>query len=101
MNKNKLQDHVDQLIDIANDIDPKKITILTGSNGSGKSMIRKILGFDDLKVASISMERRAGANMDGAMGAFTHDADWTPTSISTWHYIEGLMQQKKSLHRNR
>jgi Fe-S cluster assembly ATPase SufC len=94
MKKGDLQDHLDKIIDIAKDIDPKKITILTGSNGSGKSMIRKILSFDDIKVASISMEKRAGLNMDGAMGAFTHDTDWNPTSVETLHYIQSLVKQE-------
>ena len=35
--------HVDRIIEIADSIEPGKLTILTGSNGSGKSVIRKLL----------------------------------------------------------
>lgn len=98
--KRNASDHLDDLIDIADSIDPKKITILTGSNGTGKSFVRKLLGHKipdkkkEIKVASISMERRAGLNMDGAMGAFTKDADWTPTSMETFKLIRGLISQE-------
>lgn len=86
-------EQIERLIEISDSIDPKKITILTGSNGSGKSLIRKMLNFDKLKVASTSMERRAGLNMHGAMGAFMSDADWNPTSVETIKLIEGVLSQ--------
>lgn len=98
--KNNVSDHVDDLIGYSEKIEVGKITILTGSNGSGKSFIRKMLGFkiadknNGLKVASTSMEKRAGLNMDGAMGAFLKDCDWTPTSIETYKLIRGLLGQE-------
>lgn len=99
--KKNADDHLDDLIDIAESIEANKITILTGSNGTGKSFVRKLLVHkipnknQEIKVASISMERRAGLNMDGAMGAFTKDADWTPTSMETYKLIRGLISTSK------
>ena len=93
-----VSNHVDDIIDVADNIKPKKITILVGSNGIGKSMIRKILPtrMDEkgIKVASISMERRAGINGMEALNAFIRDCEWNPTSIESIGQIEGLLTQK-------
>ena len=39
--KENVSDHVDDIIDYSDKIKANEITILTGSNGSGKSLIRK------------------------------------------------------------
>lgn len=86
-----------------------KTTILTGSNGSGKSFLRKtiwqkieqelekegVTGIDPHHlVASVSMERRTSSDpMCAAMNAFTHDTTWNPTSQETFHFVQGLLQQ--------
>lgn len=99
--KESVSDHVDDLIDYSKQIKVGKITILTGSNGSGKSLLRKLIGSSLtknnklVKVASVSMERRAGLNLDGAMGAFTKDAEWEPTSRETIKLINGLLSQQE------
>ena len=75
--------------------------ILTGSNGSGKSLIRKQLCFKiankvdgaDYRsiTADVSMQRRTESNLNlGAMGGFMHDDPWNPTSLSTFQFIETL-----------
>lgn len=33
--------HIDRIIDVAESIEPGKVTVLTGSNSSGKSVVRK------------------------------------------------------------
>ena len=65
--------HVDRLIAIAKWIPPHKLTILTGTNASGKSVIRKLmqraiadrLGLEPGKpcVASLSFMTRAGTHL--------------------------------------
>jgi predicted ATPase len=83
-------------------------TILTGSNGSGKSFIRKAIGQKiqmELEasgekfreghiVASVSMERRTSSDpFCQAMNAFSHDASWNPTSEETFRFVTGLLGQ--------
>ena len=85
-----------------------RTTILTGSNGSGKSFIRKAIGQKiqlELEavgekvdrnhlVASVSMERRTASDpFCQAMNAFTHDASWNPTSEETFRFVQGLLGQ--------
>ena len=88
---------------IMNTIEPDKITILTGSNGSGKSLVRKQICFNlsrkignvDYKrlTADVSMQRRTESNPYlGALGDFMHDVSWLPTSISTYDFIEQLIK---------
>ena len=38
-------EHIDNLLDVLHSIEPHKITILTGGNGCGKSLIRKQMVF--------------------------------------------------------
>ncbi len=98
-NKN-VSEYVDDLIDITENIELNKITILTGSNGSGKSFVRKLLlsklmeKDKNIKLAAISMEKRAGVNGMEALNAFMRDTEWNPTSISSFHQVEGLLQQE-------
>lgn len=87
-----------------------RTTILTGSNGSGKSFIRKAIGQKiqlELEavgekvdrnhlVASVSMERRTSSDpFCEAMNAFNHDASWNPTSEETFHFVQGLLKQNE------
>ena len=65
------------------------ISMLTGSNGSGKSFIRQQLNFRDemqkakKRVAHCSMQLRTALDSGNGSGAFTHDTDWDPTSVNT------------------
>jgi ABC-type Mn2+/Zn2+ transport system ATPase subunit len=99
--KDNVSDYVQNLIDLTEKIEAHKITILTGSNGAGKSFARKLIGAKmpsrkgtELTVASTCMERRAGLNMHGAMAAFLQDADWNPTSLETLKLIDGVLSQE-------
>lgn len=98
-----IEDHIDNLIDIRDSIKLNEVTILTGDNATGKSVIRKtlwqhindLLGIEEQKsfVSDISMERRTGLHPEmGGGGIFLRDCGWTPTSIETYRFIKGVFQ---------
>ena len=87
---------------VMDSIEPGKITLLTGSNGSGKSLVRKqvcfrlsrkIPGSNYAKLtADVSMQRRTESNPEwGALATIMHDDGETPTSCSTYHLITTMM----------
>lgn len=88
----KWNEHCDRLIKIADSIELHKLTILTGSNASGKSVIRKILpkyiaqklNLDSPEhcVSSLSFMTRAGLNYTCGIN-FLRDDDWTATSTNS------------------
>jgi archaellum biogenesis ATPase FlaH len=97
-----INDHIDRIIDVADAIEPGKVTILTGSNSTGKSVVRKLLGFrmmeklklDNTPVATISMEKRTngcssllGTGLDHAMS----DLPWDSTSNTSVHTVVNMM----------
>ena len=94
--KNVYYDKGDRIVDILKDINLNEITILTGSNGSGKSLIRGQMTFRSVKEygnpsKNISMELRTSSNASwGAMSGIMRDNEWTPTSLNTFQLIEGL-----------
>lgn len=107
MEKN-LDKHIDRIVEVMNSIElGGTITVLTGSNGSGKSLIRKQilfsiankLGLDtsdknNLKglAVSTSMERRTIPNNDfSALRSMAIDDPTSPTSAHTVHLIKSLM----------
>ena len=67
------------------------ISMLTGSNGSGKSLIRQQLNFRDeveklgKRVVHISMSLRTQDH--GVCNIFTRDTDWDPTSVNTINFL--------------
>lgn len=95
-----IDDKIQNIKDILNQIEPNKITILTGSNGSGKSLIRQQLKFKlskklniDAKhlTADVSMAKRTASNPClGAMATFMNDDPTDPTSLSTYQHIKTL-----------
>lgn len=98
-------EHINTLIDISNSIKINERSILTGKNGAGKSLIRKLLsssvaeqlGKDGTQsvVASTSQELRTGSNPEmGALAGAMRDVGWTPTSTETFSHIEGLLKLK-------
>lgn len=95
-NKEELNNYIDFILDTMDNIDLSKITVLTGSNGSGKSLIRKQIGFrvdSELsgKVKSISMDTRTQSNPNwGALSSSMHDSEWIATSQNTLSLIRGL-----------
>jgi predicted ATPase len=83
-------------------IEPGKVTLLTGSNGSGKSLVRKQLCFrlerklpgTDYRrlTADVSMQRRTSANPNlGALSTVMQDDKDQPTSYSTYYLVKMLM----------
>jgi predicted ATPase len=74
------------------------ISVLTGKNGTGKSLIRKQLSFRSRKangqpVVHASMELRTGMHSHlGGLGALLRDTDWSATSYSTIHTIKMAMK---------
>lgn len=102
--ESQIENQIEKIIDTADQIEPYKITILTGSNGSGKSMVRKQLTFKLCNkipeqqnnygklTADVSMQRRTESNPYlGALGSFMHDSGTDPTSISTYQHIDTLL----------
>ena len=98
-------EHIDNLLDVLHSIEPHKITILTGGNGRGKSLIRKqmvfrvkeMFGWTDKQmkhsVKSVSMQTRTEQRPDfGALSTAMHDDPTSPTSVSTYRLIENVMQ---------
>lgn len=93
------EDHLNHLIDLRDEISLDKITILTGGNGKGKSLIRKqVLGIcqrDGVRSWSVSMDDRAG--VDGSrMMVFTRDCEWLPTSINTFDSIQRFYESENT-----
>ena len=105
----EVEDKYERIIDGFAALEVDKITILTGSNGSGKSLIRKQLPFamkdrlklDDIKdtkglVLSTSMDARTGSNPEwGAMSGMMRDTEWIATSQNTYHSISSLFNSIK------
>ena len=98
-----IEEHIDNLIEIRDKIQLNEVTILTGDNATGKSVIRKtlwqhvndLLGVEEQKsfVSEISMERRTGLHPGlGGGGVFLRDCGWTPTSMETYRFIKGIFQ---------
>lgn len=79
-----------------------KITVLTGDNASGKSLIRKLLWQsvceqtnDDRKpaqaIVDMSMERRTGSYASlGALSGIFRDDSWVATSVASIRFIENI-----------
>jgi predicted ATPase len=98
-----IEDHIEHLIDIRDRIKLNEVTILTGDNATGKSVIRKtlwlhindLLGIEEQKsfISDISMERRTGLHPGlGGGGVFLRDVAWTPTSMETFGFIKGVFK---------
>lgn len=100
----KLDKHITRIIEVAESIQPNRLTILTGSNGNGKSFIRKLMNskmgekFPDRNVrhlvTEVSMQKRTDVNnpLIGTGFGFTFfDKPQFPTSISTYNLIDSLL----------
>ena len=97
--------HVDKILDVMDKIPMNRLTILTGGNGKGKSLIRKQMPFAVKRAfpkeitekklpkvcRSVSMQLRTESQPEfGALCSMTHDWPLTPTSVSTYHLIKQL-----------
>lgn len=92
--------HIDHIKEIAESIEPGKLTILTGSNGSGKSVIRKLLPLILQKklgkespqrlVSSLSFMSRCALNSMCGIN-FLRDSEWTSTGDNTVHLLRSIL----------
>ncbi len=110
MNKKKRtysQETIDQYkrtIKYFEGLEPEGVTVLTGTNGSGKSLIRKQMPFavqqwyelEDVKetkgmIKSTSMDARTGSRPElGALSSIMNDVDWVATSQNTFGCVEKM-----------
>lgn len=99
-----LNDMIERIIEIADSIKVKGVTVLTGNNASGKSLVRKQLlpGIakqlkknpekDKNIIASTSQQRRTESRPEfGGLGGAMMDLPWLATSQSTVSQIQGAL----------
>lgn len=100
---NKLEDYIDYLVTIAENIDYTGVTVLTGGNAKGKSLIRKTINsvlMDKLNkrkviVPHASQEVRTSSYASlGAMSSFAADMNWLATSYNTINIIQKTLAVK-------
>ena len=92
--------HIDRILQVLHSIQPHRLTILTGPNASGKSLIRKQLNYhlmdslglprDRPCVASISLSSRMSRS-DGAPNFFYED-DSEATSVNTIRLLNAVLK---------
>lgn len=78
-----------------------KITVLTGENATGKSLLRKLLwssvekqAGERIKIADSSMQRRTERHAEfSALGFLLNDDPQDATSYSSIHFIKGALKQ--------
>ena len=97
---NKWDERCNRLIEISSSIELGKLTILTGSNASGKSVIRKMLpkyiaeklNRDNTNecVSALSFMTRAGLNSSCGIN-FLRDDDWSATSQGSVEHTRHLL----------
>lgn len=94
-------DYIDNLLNIINIIDTSKVTILTGRNAGGKSLIRKQLSIKlrerlgrKVFIPHASQQLRTEVNSE-RMG-LTQDLEWLATSSSTINLIQRVFNQSKA-----
>jgi len=94
--------HIDRILQVLHSIQPHRLTILTGPNASGKSLIRKQLTHHLMEsldlprvkpcVASISLSSRMSRS-DGVPNFFYED-DSEATSINSIRLINAVLKTK-------
>ncbi len=96
--------HIERIKEILTTIPVDQMTILTGGNGHGKSLIRKQMPYavqrahpevqdkDLPKVCkSVSMQLRTESRAEfGALSSMMHNMPWNPTSTETYSLIKRL-----------
>lgn len=104
MYKEWAEEAFENILDTLDQIHTGHVTILTGDNGTGKSLIRKVLcsslrkqeNDDTIKVADISMEKRTGLHDElGGGGVFLRDTEWMATSDNSLSFIYGILNSTK------
>lgn len=97
-----LDKHIDNILDVIDEIQEGKITVLVGNNGVGKSLIRKQLHFKWQRkygerksyIRAVSMQQRTeNRSVDwGALGSMLHDDETSPTSLWTYYLIKNTFK---------
>lgn len=94
-----ITDQYDRILDVFEAIPMDgSVSVLTGANGSGKSLIRQQLIFrakeksDSARIYDASMERRTKSH-GGGLGAFMCDTPWEPTSLNTLNFLRQTMNR--------
>ena len=100
-----IDEKINRIKDVLYSVPMNKVTLLTGDNGSGKSLIRKQMFIRVQEcfpkevtkarlphvVKSVSMQLRTESRAEfGALSDIAHDCAWNPTSIETYHLIKRL-----------
>ena len=94
-----LEEKKNAVLDAMDKINIHEVTILTGDNASGKSLLRKLLWSRLLEqlpdrdpkklIIDMSMERRTGSYASlGALSGMFRDNDVTATSCNSIHFIK-------------
>lgn len=102
ISEKSIDSHIDRIIEVAESIEPNKVTILTGGNASGKSVIRKLLNIrladklgKESATSSVSMELRTSGN-SGLLGTgldhMYSDNPWESTGEHTVYLVKGLLK---------
>ena len=109
ISKEHLDAHIDRIVDIADQIQLNKITVLTGGNALGKSLIRKQINFtlahklDELGIkhsknitSSVSMQLRTENKPEwGAFSNIAADLPWSSTSEHTVYCLDMMLNNFK------
>ena len=104
MYKEWAQEAYENILDALDQIKTGHVTILTGDNGTGKSLIRKVLcsslrnqeNDDTIKIADISREKRTGLHVGlGGGGVFLRDVEWVATSDNSLSFLYSLLNSAK------
>lgn len=106
ISEKSIDNHIDRIIEVAESIEPNKVTILTGGNASGKSVVRKLLNArladklgKESATSSVSMELRTSGN-SGLLGTgldhMYSDNPWESTGEHTVYLVKGLLKSNVS-----
>ena len=97
--------YIDNLVEIIKSINLSKVTVLTGRNSGGKSLIRKQIatrlakesGKNKVRIPHASQQLRTEVSPEhGAFSTFAHDLEWLATSKSTIDIIEKVFNVKEA-----
>lgn len=96
------EQHIDHINEVTDKINYDNITILTGRNAGGKSLIRKVLrnnimektGKSKVFIPHASQELRTKSNPEmGALSGMGHDLEWLATSHNTISTLDQVISR--------
>lgn len=96
------EEQIEKIREIAKKVNLNEVTILTGKNGCGKSLVRKLvghylseklgLGKENSVASSTSLQQRTESRPDlGGFSSIMHDDPTNPTSLETFNAIKRLL----------